>query len=213
MDKKSNMKQAMFEMFGVGSGAPEAAASDAPAETPAGAQRIAAPEQEKKAPEKKLPEKKAPAAEERPAEKPARPAASYLAPGTVFEGSLRAAGDVEIAGEFKGDIVTEGTAMLHSNIQSNVTAGSLNLERCSLVGNVTASGTVTVSEGSRISGNVTAKELLCAGEIIGDLNISGNTSLEAKAQINGSVTTGTMAVVKGAVIKGSVEMKRSGAEE
>ena len=205
MDKKSNMKQAMYEMFGVGSGAPETASSTTPAAPRQ--ERAAAPE-----PEKKAPEKKTPVAAERPVEKP-KAAASYLALGTVFEGSFRSAGDVEIAGEFKGDVITEGTVMLHSNIQSNITAGSLNLDRCSLVGNVTASGTVTVSQGSKISGNVTAKELLCAGEITGDLNISGNTSLEAQAQVNGSVTTGTMAVVKGAVIKGSVEMKRSGAAE
>ena len=37
--------------------------------------------------------------------------ATYLAPGTVMEGTLRSKGDVEIAGTFKGDIISEGDVM------------------------------------------------------------------------------------------------------
>lgn len=136
-----------------------------------------------------------------------KPAASFLAPGTAFEGTLRSEGDIEIAGGFKGDLTTRGTVILRSDIQSNITAGSLSLSGCSLTGDVVANGTVSVSEGSKIVGSVTARELLCAGEITGDLKIAGNTTLEQKAQINGSVLTGTLSVVKGAVIVGSVEMK------
>ncbi len=197
MGRKDNMKQAMYEMFGVGSGGAESA-------DPKPSAPVVRPEKE---PEKKA---VAPTVVERPVEKPAADA-SYLARGTAFEGTFRSAGDVEIAGEFKGDLITEGAVLLRSNIQSNITAGSLNLAQCALVGNVMVSETVTVSQGSKISGNVTAKELLCAGEITGDLNVSGNTTLEEKARINGSVTTGTMAMVKGAVIKGSIEMKNGAA--
>lgn len=151
----------------------------------------------------------------RGAERPAAPAAaarskaaaSYLAAGTAFEGTLRSAGDVEIAGSFKGDVTSNGTVLLRSNIESNITAGSLVIAGCSLIGNVIANGTVTVSEGARVIGNITARELMCAGEITGDLKIAGNTMLEEKAKINGHIVTGTIAVVKGAVIKGGMEMK------
>lgn len=138
-----------------------------------------------------------------------KPAASFLAAGTAFEGTLRAAGDVEIAGNFKGSITSNGVVKLLSDIESSVTAGSVTLSGCTLAGDVIANGTVTVSEGSKICGNVTARELLCAGEITGDLKIAGNTSLERTAQINGRILTGTIAVVKGAVIKGGMEMKLS----
>lgn len=96
--------------------------------------------------------------------------------------------------------------MLRANIRSTVNAGNLNLSGCTLDGDVTVTGTATVSEDSRINGNVTARELQCAGEITGDLNVSGNTTLEEKARINGSVVTGTMSVARGAVICGSVEI-------
>lgn len=186
----NNFKQAMKELLG-SEPAPQAAAKK-PAEVKA------APQGQKAA---------APHTAAQPPQKP-KPAASFLAPGTVFEGSLRCDGDVEIAGSFKGDITTSGTVMLRSNIQSNITAGSLNLAQCSLTGDVVAEGTVCVSEGSRIQGSVTAKELLCAGEITGDLKVSGNTALEEKAQINGSVVTNTLSVVKGAMIRGGIEMQK-----
>ena len=117
---------------------------------------------------------------------PVKPAASYLAPGTVLEGQLRSEGDLELAGSFKGSITTNGSIMLRAN---------------------------TISEDSRINGNVTARELQCAGEITGDLNISGNTTLEEKARINGSVVTGTMSVARGAAICGSVEMGKKAAKK
>lgn len=131
MDKKSNMKKAMYEMFGVGGDGSEAA-STAPAQVKSASVEVkSAPGAEKKS------------VDHAPVKTPeARPAASFLAPGTVFEGSFRAKGDIEIAGEINGDI-----------------------------------------------------------------RISGNTQMDANARVSGSVVTGTISVAAGAVLNGSVEMK------
>ena len=190
MDKKSNMKKAMYEMFGVGGDGSEAA-STAPAQVKSASVEVkSAPGAEKKS------------VDHAPVKTPeARPAASFLAPGTVFEGSFRAKGDIEIAGELKGDV------LLRSNLQSNITAGSVKLTGCTLIGDITANGPVTVSEDSKVTGNITAQSLLCAGEINGDIRISGNTQMDANARVSGSVVTGTISVAAGAVLNGSVEMK------
>lgn len=197
MDKKSNMKQAMFEMFGVGSDNSAAPAQPAKEETA----RKAEPQGAKRLADK--------AAVVAPVKKPA--AASYLAAGTVLEGTLQSDGDIEIAGEFKGDITTTGTVTLHSAIQGNVTASSLKLSGCKLTGDIIVNGIVFISQDSTVRGNVTAKELQCAGQVTGDLKISENTSLESTAQVNGNVVTGSISVIKGAVIRGGVEIKSSDA--
>ena len=191
MDKKSNMKKAMYEMFGVGGDGSEAA-STAPAQVKSASVEVkSAPGAEKKS------------VDHAPVKTPeARPAASFLAPGTVFEGSFRAKGDIEIAGE-----TSEGSVLLRSNLQSNITAGSVKLTGCTLIGDITANGPVTVSEDSKVTGNITAQSLLCAGEINGDIRISGNTQMDANARVSGSVVTGTISVAAGAVLNGSVEMK------
>jgi len=133
---------------------------------------------------------------------------SYLAVGTVFEGTLKCKGDIEIAGCFKGDITTDGVVVLRSDIESNVTAGNLNLCDCALIGNVIAHGTVTISKNSKISGNVTAKEVICSGEINGDLKVAETTALDSASCVNGNVLTGALSVAKGATIKGNIEVKQ-----
>ena len=178
---RDEMKRTMFELFGVGSEDDKVLAAGG----------------------------KKPVAKPAPVQAPVQPvvkakAASYLAAGTSLEGTLRSDGDVEIAGAFKGEIITTGTVTLRSVIQSNITAGSLNLIGCTLTGDVKVTGTVTVSEDSQVTGNINAKELLCAGKVNGDLEITGGTTLEEKAQISGGLVT---AVVKGAVIRGGVEIK------
>ena len=174
---RDEMKRTMFELFGVGSEDDKVLAAG-------GKKPVAKPEPVKTA----------------PVQAPVQPvvkakAASYLAAGTSLEGTLRSDGDVEIAGAFKGEVITTGTVTLRSVIQSNITAGSLNLIGCTLTGDVKVTGTVTVSEDSQVTGNINAKELLCAGKVNGDLEITGG------------LVTGTLAVVKGAVIRGGVEIK------
>ena len=186
---RDEMKRTMFELFGVGSEDDKVLAAG-------GKKPVAKPEPVKTA----------------PVQAPVQPvvkakAASYLAAGTSLEGTLRSDGDVEIAGAFKGEIITTGTVTLRSVIQSNIPAGSLNLIGCTLTGDVKVTGTVTVSEDSKVTGNITAQSLLCAGEINGDIRISGNTQMDANARVSGSVVTGTISVAAGAVLNGSVEMK------
>ena len=152
---RDEMKRTMFELFGVGSEDDKVLAAG-------GKKPVAKPEPVKTA----------------PVQAPAQPvvkakAASYLAAGTSLEGTLRSDGDVEIAGAFKGEVITTGTVTLRSVIQSNITAGSLNLIGCTLTGDVKVTGTVTVSEDSQVTGNINAKELLCAGKVNGDLEITG----------------------------------------
>ena len=190
MDKKSNMKKAMYEMFGVGGDGSEAA-STAPAQVKSASVEVKSSQLLRRLRQ----------------ENRLNPGASFLAPGTVFEGSFRAKGDIEIAGELKGDVTSEGSVLLRSNLQSNITAGSVKLTGCTLIGDITANGPVTVSEDSKVTGNITAQSLLCAGEINGDIRISGNTQMDANARVSGSVVTGTISVAAGAVLNGSVEMK------
>lgn len=188
---RDEMKRTMFELFGVGGEDDKVLA--------AGGKKPAKPEPVKPAPAVR------PMAE--PVAVKPQPAASYLAPGTALEGTLRSDGDIEIAGTFRGDVITAGTVTLRSSTQSNITAGSLKLIGCVLTGDIKVTGTVTVSEDSQVTGNISARDLLCAGKIDGDLEISGGTTLEEKAQISGGLTTGTLEVVRGAIIRGSVEIK------
>lgn len=197
----NNMKQAVFEMFGVGSGG-EVTVVPAQVEL-VSEELVSAPQTEL------LEANPAPIATPVP-EGMRRVAMSYIAAGTVFEGTLHCDGDVEMAGEFIGDMDAKGTVKLFSSVEGNINAGSLTLTGCTLTGNATVTDTLTLNEEAKIHGNVQAREVRCAGQIYGDLNISGNATLERTAQVHGNIVTGSFAVAKGAVICGSLEIKGKG---
>lgn len=188
MSKKDNFNQAFYEMFGIGK---EDARKNASTEK-------AVPVSEPVA------EKKSKNVSAVPAQHTAK---TYLAPGTVMEGTITAKGDIEIAGELKGNLVTDGVATVRSDIKGNATAAGLFVIDCVLEGDVTVSGQVQISEKSRIVGNIHAGEVSCAGTVVGDLDVSENVTLDEKARIEGNITTKTMTMARGANICGSLEMK------
>lgn len=195
MAKTDNMMQAMHEMFGVGKGVEKETLT-------AREGKVGAKHEDENAMKPSTV-----VAQAAPKKAPEPPAVSVLAEGTSFEGTLNAKGDVEIAGEFKGNIVSEGAVRLRSSVQSGISAKSVELTGCVLTGDVTVSGIVAVGENSKIIGNVSAMELLCAGEIAGDLKITDSVRLDARARVSGSIVTGAISVEKGASISGNVQIR------
>lgn len=197
--KNNNMKRAMFEMFGVGkAGSTEVLIIE---ENSTSAESVAALSTEVAS--EANPEPAVPTAAPVVALRPV----SYLAADTVWEGTLRSEGDVEVAGVFRGDILAKGSVILHNTVEGNVQAGSLQLSGCSLTGDTTAEERIVVSTNSRIKGSVAAHDLRCAGAINGDVSVSGHITLEQTARISGNIVTGSISVAKGAVICGSVDIK------
>ena len=187
MSKKKNLDSTMYSMFGVSN------------EQPA---KEVAPE--------KVDEPEKAAAVVRPVMAASGQAGvTYLAPGSSMEGKLETDGDVEVAGNFKGDIIAKGKVVLHMVMQGNITAESLQLMGCKLVGNIVANGTVTLDEAASVTGNITAGELICSGNIKGDLDVKGNLALNEKSRIEGNIVTKTMTMSCGAVVAGGVKMGRT----
>ena len=199
MSKKDNFGQAMYEMFGVGK---DGAATPEKAETA-----------EKSEPVKATVEQPKAVVVEKPAA-PVAPAASakvnkvtYLAEGTVMEGTLRTKSDVEICGEFKGEIVSEGKVTMHTSMDGNITAANLVIVSCKMKGDIAVSDTVTLDEATYVEGNITAANVNCAGKIKGDLDVRENLTLEESAQVNGNIQIGSMSIARGAKMTGNITMK------
>ena len=138
---------------------------------------------------------------------------SYFAPGTVLEGNLHIEGDVELAGELKGELEATGCATLRVNMNGNVKASRLNLCSCKINGNVCVKGTLIVDKDSSIIGDVRVGVLECSGRIRGNVEASSNSAFFSTAKLDGDVTTGTITVEKGASISGSVCMQSKKKEE
>lgn len=196
----TNMKQAVFELFGVGAkdAAPVVHTEDTTdlvtVETaaPAAAESTVPAKVEAAAPVMAVPYTLSPV--------------SFLAEGAVWEGTLRSEGDVEISCLFHGDLTAKGAVTLHSTIEGNVTAGSLTLSGCNLTGDVACDGLMVISRDSRVNGNITAREVRCAGQINGNITTTEAVILESTARVNGNTATATISVAQGAAIHGGVEI-------
>lgn len=183
MSAKENLNEAMFSMFGVGKD-PNAAettpkAAPAPATAPTASQSVIRQET----------------------------AVTYLAPGSVMEGKLKVKGDVNIAGDFNGDITATGKVTLHSGMNGNVTAANVQLMGCRLVGDISATGIVVLDAGASVEGKITASDIICAGHIKGDLEVKNNIALKANTSVEGNIITGSMTMEQGAIINGGLTMK------
>lgn len=131
---------------------------------------------------------------------------TYFAEGTSMEGTLRSDSDVEIVGDFKGEIASDGKVTIHSNTQSSIAAAELVLVDCTLTGDAMVGGDVSINERSSVTGNVRAANVICSGIIRGNLNVTGNITLTENAQIVGDIKTGTLAISRGAKVSGKIDM-------
>ena len=131
---------------------------------------------------------------------------TYFAPGTSFEGTLTSPGDVEIAGEFKGEIVSEGKVSLRRVGETAISSRDLELLGATYSGDVIVRGDVIVDETSTLKGNIRSSRVLCRGLINGNLNVSDSVTLYENAQVIGDIRTPNMDVARGAKVRGQVQM-------
>ena len=131
---------------------------------------------------------------------------TYFAEGTSMEGTLRADSDIEISGDFKGEIASDGKVTLHANTTSSIAAAELILVDCTLVGDAMVSGDVSINEQSSVTGNIRANNIICSGVVKGNMNVEGNITLTENAKVFGDIHTGTLAMSRGAKVTGKIDM-------
>lgn len=70
-------------------------------------------------------------------------------------------------------------------------------------------GTVVVEEGGRWHGQISASNVIIAGEVKGDVVATTKVELAPTARIAGSISGPVVAIAEGAVVQGSIKMTSS----
>ena len=131
---------------------------------------------------------------------------TYFAKGTYIEGTLHSDSDVEIVGDFAGELMSEGKVTIHANTKSSIAARDLELIGSTLTGDVTVTNSVAMDDNSSITGNVRANSLESAGEITGNLAVQGEVALKRHAKVTGDIKTSTLTLDSGVKINGRLDM-------
>lgn len=74
------------------------------------------------------------------------------------------------------------------------------------IGNGKLNGTIVVGEGGVWTGNITADNVVIAGEVSGDIVAKKKIDVVSTAKINGSLTSPFIAIAEGAVHEGEIHM-------
>jgi len=78
-------------------------------------------------------------------------------------------------------------------------------------GELTSSETITIGSGGSVEGDITAKDVILGGRVIGKLSASGKTVLERSSRLTGDLKTTRLVVEEGAVFNGNSDMSDAGA--
>ena len=205
MSRKDNFRKAAFDMFGVGG--KELEEQEAPQEETAPAGEEATWEDAEAAFDQAV---RKPEPEVRIPDLPVTPRyqTTILAEGSVFEGTLRAKGGVDLACQFKGNIFAEGDVVMRTSLEGNVEGKCVELISCAVQGDVKAGSQVKIHHGSNVKGNITTRDLSCSGTVDGDITASGHVVLEHSAQLTGNLTAATLSIEEGAAIEGNIKVCR-----
>lgn len=137
--------------------------------------------------------------------KSAAPRTTYFAEGTFIEGTLHSDRDVEIAGEFRGELISEGVVTLRANTTSTISAKAVKLYSAIVTGDITAAADVVVDKNSTVTGNVRAETLDTYGTIRGNLHTKRLT-LAKYAEVIGDVSTQELVMEERARLTGFLDM-------
>jgi cytoskeletal protein CcmA (bactofilin family) len=104
------------------------------------------------------------------------------------------------------NVVTTLADDLH--IAGTITSKSSLMIKCSLDGEIVSEGLLIVSPTAKVKAKVTTKNLVCHGEIQGDVTASEQVVLKKTAVQTGNITTPSIMIESGSVMNGSCVMTR-----
>lgn len=105
--------------------------------------------------------------------------------------------------------VGSGYSLLDSQLSMTgdlETAGSLRIDG-ELTGSIRRADTVVIGVGARMTGDISAREVIVGGAIDGNVRATDRVELQPTAIVNGSITTQVVLVQEGGVVNGRIEMQ------
>ena len=119
---------------------------------------------------------------------------TVISQGTTVNGGINSAGAVDVMGTINGTVT------------GNVSGAEIYINTKRLEGSLDSKGTVQISEGTVIIGNVTGTSAYIAGAVKGTIDVQGAVVLEEGAVVKGDVIAESLQINQGAVLDGSCSL-------
>jgi cytoskeletal protein CcmA (bactofilin family) len=90
----------------------------------------------------------------------------------------------------RGDLIAPGSVVLSGTVRGDGDIG----------------GTLSIARDAQWEGNVRASNALVAGTLVGNIEVTGALEVGAVAVIRGSIVASSLALARGAVIEGDIQV-------
>ena len=119
---------------------------------------------------------------------------AVITAGLVVSGNLDSVGSIDIFGTVDGDV--SGT------ITGTTIAKEVFANNAHITGNVEATGSAKIGQGTVVVGDITATSAVIAGAIKGDVDVNGPVIIDSSAIIVGDIKSKSVQINNGATING-----------
>lgn len=134
---------------------------------------------------------------------------TVITKGTIIEGSITSDGSLEVMGTIHGDIDCLGKLSIIGEVVGNAMASEVYVNTKRLEGSINSEGSVKISDGTVVIGDVTASSGVIAGAVKGEIDINGPIVVDSSAVIKGNINAKSVQINNGAVIDGFCSLSYS----
>jgi cytoskeletal protein CcmA (bactofilin family) len=134
------------------------------------------------------------------------PSATVISRSMVIVGEIMSSGDIDIYGDVKGSVKTDGDIKATGKVAGDMSGNSFTLNGCTVQGNITAHGHVTIGLNTVVVGDIVADSIKVNGKVKGNLNIARMSEFLENALLAGDVRSQTISMSQGAKLHGNVSV-------
>ncbi len=129
-------------------------------------------------------------------------AVTVITKGTTINGSIISDCSLDVMGTINGDIECLGKLSISGRVTGASMASEIYVSTDRLEGNLNSEGSVKISLGTVIIGDISGTSAVIAGAIKGEVDINGPVVIDSTAIIKGNVKAKSVQMNNGAVLEG-----------
>ncbi len=127
---------------------------------------------------------------------------TVITKGTRIAGNISCDCSLDVLGSVYGDIECFGNLTISGTVNGNLKAKEIYVDADRLQGNIQSEGTIKISVGTVVIGDMKGTSGIIAGAVKGNIDINGSVLLDSTAIIKGNIRAKSIQMDSGAVVEG-----------
>ncbi len=127
---------------------------------------------------------------------------TVITKGTRIVGNISCDCSLDVLGSVYGDIECFGNLTISGIVNGNLKAKEIYVDTDRLQGNIQSEGSIKISVGTVVIGDMKGTSGIIAGAVKGNIDINGSVFLDSTAIIKGNIRAKSIQMDAGAVVEG-----------